>query len=932
MAKQAIINFNMHQPLRLSPERASFLWTEKNRQVFKNSAQHYYMPILEVLSEALVKHPSFKFNMGMSGTFLEQAKEYAPALMDLLKGMIRRGSASGQVELLGETFHNSLAEFFSDPTEFNEQVAMQKDWLKEEFGMTPLAYRHTKRPFSDFVGTQLRNNKYKIIITDIAQQGFTKSAYRLQGTDDVLVLKRAIGLSHLLSRNYLNPSFTLRRLFWTTDQRKAGAYLDAIQKETDPVVLSYALGRVGTNGFKGFWDEFAKQASSRLELLVASDLYATQDLPHLPEISIPTNHAIDRLSDWETAKYITNGLIDTKAKFDLFKQIEQLFDFPPASLSSEEKRKRSVLTAYSHFRFLDSTDDSPDIRSNPYGNPVDATFQFTRKIDDLEHELKKEYVKFEILRRTKKDIFLTASPELGTISSRIAPQGAVPINAFGGMAIVASSTANYLADQGFDSRILTLDMTKNYDKNARDQFRQELAAKMHVHEEKIYLVRSFSFEGIKNPYNDVPKEFLAAEAQNYAMKYVFPELLKEDRSIAHIYHDQVFGGVSAGSFRHTADELERAGDKRQLRNVQYSHNVHSAVISMDNFKDLPPEVRERYIYYGPDGSAESLLTGVMDGHGIIMVAPNWLKEVKDRKFPNLVPEAFAREIDIKDAHGQVFPILNGLPKDRYPEHADCLKHPSLYFPGFDADVYDLISPFGPESDFLFARRSNKMAFQKIVGLKPDPAAIVVKYSGRVDFIQKQSDTLMEIIPYLQKELANQGITMQFVMISNPVNDKKVLDAYWKFGAMAYASQGSIALQPFSLPLEILGTSSDVDVGTSRSEMCGLNDELALMHGALPAYTATGGLEDKLVQYAIAGYHPNVARTSGNGVVFGTDHNSIWFGIKKAVELAYHLQQNPALQRELAYDRMVHAREDLSVEKQGKQFVAALNTVFGRDIK
>ncbi len=910
-----VLNFNLHQPLRLSPDRDSFLWNEKNEAAFNKGTNQYYLPALETISEIMLKYPGFKFNFGLSGTFLEQAKEYSPHLMNALKNIIAYGLEHNQIELVGETYYSSLAEFFKDPTEFNKQITKQKDLLKEEFNITPTTYRHTRRPFSTFVGKEIAGQGYKTILTDIISDEYTDTAYTLVDTDNTLVIKRNIELSHLISRQkYL----------------KSEEYIKKLEDSVVPVLLSYAIGRVGDKDFLKFWKEFAKDSQNRLDTTLASSMYSQDDIKKLSQIDIPTEHSISHLKSWQEAKIITNNLIDSYAKFELFKQIEQLFDYPSASLTEKNIRRRSILTSYSNFRFLDGKDDSPDIRSNPYGNPVDATFHFTRKVDKLENKIKLEKKNFQYLKKREQDIILTASPELTQISEEIAPQGAVPINAFGGMAIVASAMANYLAEQGFDSRVLTLDIAQNYDKKAKDLYRQKVAAEMNVKEEKVYLVRSFAFDGIKNPYNNVPQNLLASEAQNHAMKNVFPQLLKEDRSIIHIYHDQIFGGVSAAKFQSISDSLRANGDKRLLKNIQYSHNVHSILLEMESFWDLPDGVKNNYIYY-TDGKANSLLTGIKNADRTIFVSEQWLKEVRENIFPDRVPSEFREKIIRQYELGTVTPILNGLPKERYPENASCLKHPSLYFPKADKKTLDLITSFDPESNFLEARLNNKLAIQRLTGLKEDPDAILAVYSGRYDFYQKQCDILEKIIPYLQKELSQKGIRAQFLYLSNPVNDSDVLHSYNNMISYALQSGGNTAIHPFTLPLELLANSgADLAIGASIIEMCGLNDELALICGALPAFTATGGLIDKITPLNLIGYN-GYKETSGNGLLFNSDHNSIWYGLKNAFEVANYLRKNPHINQTFTYSRMINARVDLSIETQGEKLVAAIEQTLGRPL-
>ena len=90
---------------------------QSNERIFNKVADKSYRPMLNLLEKNLKKHPEFKVSFSITGTWLEQAEAFAPELIE----QIRRMVATGQVEIVGETYYHSLA-FFNNQDEFNAQV------------------------------------------------------------------------------------------------------------------------------------------------------------------------------------------------------------------------------------------------------------------------------------------------------------------------------------------------------------------------------------------------------------------------------------------------------------------------------------------------------------------------------------------------------------------------------------------------------------------------------------------------------------------------------------------------------------------------------------------------------------------------------------------------------------------------------------------
>ena len=148
--------FQVHQPLRVKRYRIFNVGVDSeyfnddsdtplnNGKIFKKVADKSYLPTNAVLLELLEKHPDFKISFSLSGVFLEQAKKYAPEVIDSFKKLVDTGRA----EILSETYHHSLSFLYSKP-EFRRQVQLHKRMVKELFGVTPKVFRNTELIFNN---------------------------------------------------------------------------------------------------------------------------------------------------------------------------------------------------------------------------------------------------------------------------------------------------------------------------------------------------------------------------------------------------------------------------------------------------------------------------------------------------------------------------------------------------------------------------------------------------------------------------------------------------------------------------------------------------------------------------------------------------------------------------------------------------------------
>lgn len=167
---------------------------QSNRRIFDKVAAKSYRPMLNLLEKHIRRSQDFKVSFSITGTWLEQAEAWAPELIEQIKRMVQ----TGQVEIVGETYYHSLA-FFYDQEEFESQVAMHAEKVKQLFGVTPKVFRNTEFAYNDSLAHWADAKGY----TGILAEGWDKVLgwrspnylYRPAGTKNIKLLLKNYRLS-----------------------------------------------------------------------------------------------------------------------------------------------------------------------------------------------------------------------------------------------------------------------------------------------------------------------------------------------------------------------------------------------------------------------------------------------------------------------------------------------------------------------------------------------------------------------------------------------------------------------------------------------------------------------------------------------------------------------------------------------------------------
>lgn len=165
-----------------------------NRLVFERVAEKSYRPMLTLLERLGEEHKGFRFTLSMTGTFLEQAEAWTPDVVQTLKRLV----AKGNVELLAETYHHSLA-FFYSRREFETEVNLHREKIFTTFGVIPSVFRNTELAYSDELAAWAAAHDYKGILAEgwdgVLDWRSPNYVYKAAGTDSLVLLLKNYKLS-----------------------------------------------------------------------------------------------------------------------------------------------------------------------------------------------------------------------------------------------------------------------------------------------------------------------------------------------------------------------------------------------------------------------------------------------------------------------------------------------------------------------------------------------------------------------------------------------------------------------------------------------------------------------------------------------------------------------------------------------------------------
>ena len=210
--------FHVHQPYRVKRFRVFDIGSDSeyfndnsetdlnNRRIVEKVADKSYRPTNKLLKHLLDTHPEFRFALSFSGTALDQFEAYTPDVLESFQELI----ATGRVEVLADTYHHSLAFFYSVP-EFERQVQLHEKRINDLFGVRPRVFRNTELSYRNDLAKWCEDNDY----LGIMAEGWEKYlgwrspnyVYRPAGCSKIKVLLKNYKLSDDIAFRFGNQAW-----------------------------------------------------------------------------------------------------------------------------------------------------------------------------------------------------------------------------------------------------------------------------------------------------------------------------------------------------------------------------------------------------------------------------------------------------------------------------------------------------------------------------------------------------------------------------------------------------------------------------------------------------------------------------------------------------------------------------------------------------
>lgn len=398
MTKAIVLYMHVHQPYRVRHYTvfdagsnhayfdAAYDDQTSNERILHKVAEKSYLPTNRRLIELLKCHPDFKISLSITGTVLEQLERWSPEALQSFQELCAVNDGS-QVEIVAETYHHSLA-FFYSRSEFEAQVQMHRDKVQQLFGKTPQVFRNTELSYNNDIAYWADKAGYKGILAEGWDPilGWRKPnyIYRPAHTENIRLLMKNYKLSDDIAFRFGNQAWSE----WPLTADKFSHWLNADQHaETFNLFMDYETfgeHQWEASGIFGFLENLpekwmATPGNTFMTVSQAIDSFEAKDYVDVPHTITWADTERD-LSAW-----LGNAM--------QYSSIQSLYDLQQAILDSgdlsliEDWRR---LQTSDHFYYMCTkwwSDGDIHAYFSPYDSPYEAYMNFMNAYHDLRFRL-----------------------------------------------------------------------------------------------------------------------------------------------------------------------------------------------------------------------------------------------------------------------------------------------------------------------------------------------------------------------------------------------------------------------------------------------------------------------------------------------------------------------------------------------------------------
>jgi alpha-amylase len=385
--------FHVHQPYRIKQYRVFDIGNDteyfndgsqtdlNNRKIVEKVANKSYRPTNKILQELLDTHPDFRFALSFSGTVLDQFEAFTPDVLESFQKLV----ASGRVEILADTYHHSLAFFYSVP-EFERQVLKHRKRIQELFGVTPRVFRNTELSYRNDLAKWCEDNGY----IGIMAEGWDKYLgwrspnflYQPPGCSKIKVLLKNYKLSDDVAFRFGNQGWES----WPLSAETYTSWIHSHHGGAQTINLFMDYETFGEHqwedtGIFNFLRALPHMLTSRSDTTFKTPSETVMSYDTVGEIDVP-----DILTWADTDRDLTAWTGNDIQK----DAIKAIYDMEPKVLKTKNKDLietwRKLQTSDHFYYMCTKWSEDGDVHAyfSPYKSPYDAYIAFMNALSDLQ--------------------------------------------------------------------------------------------------------------------------------------------------------------------------------------------------------------------------------------------------------------------------------------------------------------------------------------------------------------------------------------------------------------------------------------------------------------------------------------------------------------------------------------------------------------------
>lgn len=350
-----------------------------NRTTVRQVTERCYLPMNELLLSLIKRHEgALRVSFSLSGTAVEQMRQYAPEALE----SFRRLAETGAVEFVAETYSHSLSSITS-PEEFKKEVELHTAMTEEVFGQRPTTFRNTEMIYSDAIGEAVSQMGFTAMITEGAKHilGWKSPNYLYANAINprLKLLLRNARLSDDLRYRFSDRTWNEWPL--TADKYLSWIMADNNQGDVINMFLDYETFGYHQNADTGIFDFFShfidKALNEGIEFGTPKSVierFQPVSVLHIPYAISWTDEERD-LTAW------FGNELQNEAISKLYAQRDKVY----AANNDEFFHVWRILQNSNHFYYMSTKwfSDNSVANVNPYGSPYEAFINYMNVLSDF---------------------------------------------------------------------------------------------------------------------------------------------------------------------------------------------------------------------------------------------------------------------------------------------------------------------------------------------------------------------------------------------------------------------------------------------------------------------------------------------------------------------------------------------------------------------